>query len=467
LTSEAERLNEKRKEQAALWSIAASAGITIAKGIAGLATGSLALISDAAHSLLDVAATTITWLAVRAAHKPADAEHHYGHGKVESLAALVETAFLFLLSGVVAYEGIRRLLSHQDEVSPSWTAAAVLVASIAVDAWRWWSLRRVADETASEALAADALHFSSDLVNSVLVLAALGVTALGYPQADSFVAIGVALFIAWAGFRLAQRTIDTLLDTAPEGLAEQITEIAEAVPGVVSVERVRVRPAGGHIFGEVLVHVPRTLPLEKVAALKHRIVRAIREQIPRSEITVSTEPTQLDDETVLEGILLIAAKRRLPVHHVMVQEVAGRLVVSLDLEVDGRMSLGAAHALASKLEADILDELSPTIEVDTHIEPLRVSHLAGEEARPEITERIARSLRETAAHIGHITDIHSVRVRQTSDGLVVHYHCRFDPSLTVASVHAHVDELERRFRADQPEVVRIIGHAEPPGSDTE
>ena len=163
---------EWRKERAALWSILASIVITLAKGAAGFATGSLALISDAAHSLLDVAATTFTWLAVRAAHKPADEEHHYGHGKFESLAALVETAFLFLLSGAVAYEGVRRLLAGETEVQPSWAAAGVLVAAILVEAWRWWSLKRVARETGSEALEADALHFSSDLVNSILVLAA-------------------------------------------------------------------------------------------------------------------------------------------------------------------------------------------------------------------------------------------------------------------------------------------------------
>ena len=147
----------------------------------------------------------------------------------------------------------------------------MLVVAIVVDAWRWWALKKVARETGSEALEADALHFSSDLVNSVLVLAAFGAAALGYPQADSLVAVGVSLFIAFAGFRLAQRTINTLLDAAPKGLAEQIrAKVAEAVPGVVSVERVRVRPAGGEVFGEILVKVPRTLPLEKVAEIKRR-----------------------------------------------------------------------------------------------------------------------------------------------------------------------------------------------------
>ena len=172
------------KENAALSSILASVVITIGKGGAGLATGSLALISDAAHSLLDVAATTMTWLAIRAAAKPADDEHHYGHGKIESIAALAETAFLFLLSGAVAIEGVRRLWQDSPSIEIHWAAIAVLGISIAIDAWRWLTLNRVAHETGSEALAADALHFSSDLINSVMVLLAFGAAALGYPEAD-------------------------------------------------------------------------------------------------------------------------------------------------------------------------------------------------------------------------------------------------------------------------------------------
>ncbi len=337
----------------------------------------------------------------------------------------------------------------------------MLVIAILVDAWRWWALKKVARETGSEALEADALHFSSDLVNSVLVLAAFGAAALGYPQADSLVAVGVSLFIAFAGFRLAQRTINTLIDAAPKGLSDSIRAKVAAIPGIVSVERVRLRPAGGKVFGEILVKVPRTLPLEKVVEIKRRAADAIAEEAPHSEIVITAEPTQLDDETLLERVLLIAAKRRVPVHHVMVQDVEGRLSVSLDLEVDGRMSLGAAHGLASKLEGAIRDEFGPNVEVDTHIEPLRAGPIHGVDVPADTADRLASSLRATAAQVGHIADVHSVRVRGTSDGLVVNYHCHVDPALSVSSVHSHVDELERRFRAETPEVLRIVGHAEP------
>lgn len=449
------------KERAALWSILASAVITAAKGATGLATGSLALISDALHSLADVAATTMTWLAIRAAAKPADEEHQYGHGKVESLAALVETAFLFGLAGVVTWEGVRRLATGQAAVEPSWVAAGVLVAAILVDAWRWWSLKRVARETGSEALEADALHFSSDLVNSVLVLAALGAVALGYPQADALVAVGVALFIGVAGFRLARRTLDTLLDAAPKGAAEQVRRLVEAVPGVVAVDRVRVRPAGGHLIGEVAVKVSRALPLDRVVAIRQRVLAAVAADLPGAEFTVTAEPVPLDQETVLERVMLIALRRRIPAHHVIVQEVAGRLTLSLDIEVDGRLSLRSAHAQASRLEQAIRDELGAGIEVDTHIEPLRTQPLAGQDEPAAVTDGIAQALREAAAEIGVVGDVHSVRVRRSADGLVVNYHCRVDPDLAVADVHARVDGIERIVLARHPEILRVTGHAEP------
>lgn len=454
---------ERRKARAASLSVAASAGITVAKGAAGLATGSLALISDAAHSLLDVASTTMTWLAVRVAGKPADAEHHYGHGKVESLAALLQTALLFLLSGAVAFEGLRRLATGDTEVQPSWAAVGVLLAAIVVDAWRWRALTRVARETGSEALAADALHFSSDLVNSVLVLAALGAAALGYPQGDALVAIGVAMFIAVAGFRLARRTVDTLLDAAPTGVAEAARAKAEGVPGVVSTERVRVRPAGGRLLGEVGVEVSRTLPIERVAAIRDRIADALARSWPGSEWTVTAKPVPLDDETVLDRVMLIAARRRVFVHHVIVQTVAGRLSVSLDVEVDRRLTLRAAHAVADGLEAAIVAELGPAVEVETHIEPLPEGEVEGRDAEPVLAAHIARALEDTSREITDVGGVHSVRVRETDAGLVVNYHCRVDPDLTVARVHDGVDELERRMRAAEPRIRRLIGHAEPLG----
>ena len=193
----------------------------------------------------------------------------------------------------------------------------------------------------------------------MLVLAALGAAAAGYPQVNSVVAVGVAIFIAIAGFRLAQRTLATLLDTAPKGLAEQVRSRAEGVAGVVSVKRVRVRPAGGRAIGEVLVDVSRTLPLERVAAIKQRIAAAVAEDLPDAELTITADPVQLDDESIMERVMLTAARLRLPVHHITVQNLEGQLAVSFDVEVDGAMTLARAHEVADRLEAAIQEELGP------------------------------------------------------------------------------------------------------------
>ncbi len=449
------------KENAALSSIAASVVITLGKGAAGLMTGSLALLSDAAHSLLDVVATTMTWLAIRAASKPADEGHHYGHGKVESIAALAETGFLFLLSGAVAIEGVRRLWVEQSVVVVHWSAIVVLVISIAIDAWRYVNLTRVARETNSEALAADALHFSSDLVNSVLVLLAFGAAAWGYPQADALVAIGVAIFIAVAGYRLARRTLDTLLDAAPVGYASQIRKIVRDVPGVVDVEDVRARRAGSDLFIDLEIGVARSMPFDRLGLLKAAIVTAIRTAFSEAQVTVTATPVTLDEETVLERVILIAARRRLPVHHVTVQELSGTLSVSLDLEVDGGLSLGEAHTIASQLEAAIREELGAATEVETHIEPLVVSSLVGRDVADGMKTSVIESLTRHAERSRTISDVHNIRVRETGHGLIVNYHCRVDATLDVTTVHEVVDRLEHQVRKDVPDILRIVSHTEP------
>ena len=212
------------KQRVALTSIAASGGLTIAKAVVGFATGSLAILSEAAHSLIDFVATVMTYFAVRISGKPADEEHHYGHGKVESVSALAETALLFLLSGIVIWEAAHRLIGGADHaVEATIWAFGVIVVSIVVDFFRARVLYRVAAETSSEALEADALHFGSDMWSSLAVLVGLGASALGYPWADSAAALVVAVFICVAGWRLGRRTIDTLTDTAPPGAADRIT----------------------------------------------------------------------------------------------------------------------------------------------------------------------------------------------------------------------------------------------------
>jgi cation diffusion facilitator family transporter len=450
------------KERVALGSIAASAGLTAAKAVVGLLTGSLAILSEAGHSLLDLAATVMTYVAVRISGKPADTEHQYGHGKVESVTALAETALLFLLTGIVLWEAGQRLFSAQTyPVEATFAAFAIVAISIVVDFFRARALNRVATATSSEALEADALHFGSDMWSSVAVLVGLCGVALGYAWADAAAAIVVAVFICIAGWRLGRRTIDTLTDTAPAGVSERVAAIARQVPGVVTVERVRARPAGAVLFVDLAVGVSRTLPLDRVSAIKERLTRAIRADMPKAEITITTEPRALDDETLRERVMMIARNRGLAIHHVAVQTISGHLSVSADLEVDGTLPLAAAHDIASRLEEAVRDELGPGVEVETHIEPLPADVLPGRDAPVARVSEVQELLTALASEIAGLGEVHDVRVRETADGEIVNFHCHVDPALSVSAVHDLVDEVERGVRKRFPTIQRVIGHAEP------
>lgn len=462
MTQDTVHNHAKAKEKVAFWSIIASVLITIFKGITGLLTGSLALISDALNSLTDILSTSITWLAIRSSHHPADESHHYGHGKIESLAALFESMVLFLMGGFICYEGFQRLFLKSNTTSFSWLAIIVLIIAIVIDGWRWWVLKRTSKQVGgSEALEADALHFAADLLNSILVLLAFAAIYFGFLWADALAAIGTALFMFITSGNLALRTIATLIDTAPKGIAERISQISLSVSGVVSVIKIRVRPAGTHIFADLSISVSRTLPLEKVLKIKQMVSERIRLEIPQMDVQVIAEPVSLDTESILERVMVIAARERLFIHHVTVQDLLGRICIGLDLEVDGQLSIGEAHKIASRLEQEIFNELGSNIEVDTHIEPLRVGSLIGADEREAVVRSLTNALKKKASEIGNISDIHSIRIRRSSEGIIIHYHCRFDPSLPVNQVHSLVDELEWRFRLDHPDVIRVVAHAEP------
>jgi divalent metal cation (Fe/Co/Zn/Cd) transporter len=229
---------------------------------------------------------------------------------------------------------------------------------------------------------------------------------------------------------------------------------------VVAVERVRVRPVGDKLFIEIVAAVSRTLPLDRVEALKVQVAEIIRGGLPRAEVEVAIAPRALDNETVQERVMVIARNLGLAVHHVTVHDIRGALSVSLDLEVERKLALGSAHEIADRLELALREELGPQVEVETHIEPLQAD-AAGREAPPERVRAVEIALGEIAAESGMIREVHNVRVRETDEGEIVNFHCCVDPALTVQAVHEKVDELERELRRRAPSIKRVIGHAEP------
>jgi cation diffusion facilitator family transporter len=449
------------KTNVAAISIFASAGMAATKFAVGIAIGSLALISEALHSSVDVIATVITWLVVRVSDQPADEEHHYGHGKFESLSALFVIALLYVLAGGILVESWSRLREGAPPPTISAVPFVVLVIDIAVNYWRARALHRAARETQSQALAADALHFASDVLGSFAVIAGLALTAFGFAWGDSVAAIAVAVMISILGLRLGRSTIETLLDRAPEGAYEKATAAIRSVPGVVDVERVRVRMVGPTHFIDAIAKVPRTYPIDRVEAIKHNAQAAVSAALGDADLTFTAVPVVRDNESVRERIMVIARNSGLAVHHVTVHDLGDKLTVSIDLEVDGEMELKAAHDIAHDLERSILDDFGEDVEVDTHIEPLEPELPHGTDAAPERVETIKAALTQFAGK-GAIHDIHNVRVRNTEAGEIVNFHCRAAPSLSVIKVHENVDEIERALRRAFPSIKRVISHAEPP-----
>jgi cation diffusion facilitator family transporter len=448
------------KTNVAAISIFASASMAAAKFAVGIAIGSLALISEALHSSVDVIATIITWLVVRVSDLPADDEHHYGHGKFESLSALFVIALLYVLAGGILVESWSRLREGAPPPTLSAIAFVVLAIDIAVNFWRARALHRTARATQSQALAADALHFASDVLGSTAVIIGLVLTGLGYAWGDSVAAIAVAVMISILGLRLGRSTIETLLDRAPDGVSEKAVVAIRNVPGVVDVERLRVRMVGPTYFIDAIAKVPRTYPIDRVEAIKKTAQQAVSEALGDADLTFTAVPVARDNESVRERIMVIARNSGLAVHHVTVHDLGGKLTVSIDLEVDGDMELNAAHDIAHELERSIREDFGEDVEVDTHIEPLEPELPHGTDAAPERVETIKAALSRFAGD-GAIHDIHNVRVRDTDAGEIVNFHCRAAPSMSVIKVHEKVDEIERALRRAFPTIKRVISHAEP------
>jgi cation diffusion facilitator family transporter len=431
-----------------------------AKFVVGIAIGSLALVSEALHSSVDLVATVMTWLVVRFSDRPADAEHHYGHGKLESLSALGMIAMLYVLAGGIVVAAYGRL--REGAMPPTLSAIpfVVLLVDIAVNLWRALVLHRTARATKSQALAADAMHFASDVLGSVAVIIGLSLSGLGYAWGDAAAAIGVAVVISALGLRLARSTVETLLDQAPAGVSEKAAAAIRAVPGVVDVERLRARMVGPTHFIDAVVQVPRTYPIDRIDEIKRRAQAAVTDALDDADLTFTAVPVARNNESLRERIMVIARNSGLAIHHVTVHDLGGKLTVSIDLEVDGGMALAAAHEIAQDLERSIREEFGDDVEVDTHIEPLEPELPLGTDAAPDRIDAIRTALSGFATD-GAIHDIHNVRVRDTDAGEIVNFHCRASPSMSVIRVHESVDEIERALRRAFPTVKRVISHAEP------
>src|SRR5271165_3064831 len=245
----------QEKKQAALLSIGSATLLLCLKTFLVWRTGSLGVLSEALHSGLDLVAAVITFLSVRVSDRPADERHPYGHGKFENFSAFLETGLLVVTALYIIYEAFYRLFFHSVHIQPGLTAILILFAALAIDLTRARALNKVAHKHTSEALEADALHFSTDVWSTIVVIFGVGLVWAGnrwnlpwLAYADALAGLAVAGVILWVGSQLGRRTVDALLDAAPTGLREEIAQAVSRIDGVLEVERIRLRRAGNRYF---------------------------------------------------------------------------------------------------------------------------------------------------------------------------------------------------------------------------
>lgn len=459
-------LATREKRLAALTSIGSAIVLVGLKVFLAIVTGSLGVLSEALHSILDFIAAVITYLSVQVADKPPDAQHLYGHGKVESFSAFVETGLLLLTALYIIWEAAQRLLFHAVHIRPSLTAILILAIAMVIDSYRARALKRVASKYPSEALEADALHFSTDVWSTFVVI--LGITGawLGMKfnlewlsKLDAIAALGVAGVIIWIGSRLGMRTVDALLDVAPSGLREQIAEAVEQTEGVLHTERVRVRRAGQRYFVDVAISVPRTASLEQAHSASDAVERRIAQIVP-ADVVVHVEPRAPVNEPLFDTVRAIAQRRGLAVHELSAHQFDGRLFIELHLEVDEASTLREAHRQASLLEEDIHRATQPGARVNIHIEPAGAK-IAGAEELKDLSRSVQNFLNSLQSEYHELVDCHDVHVRSVDHKILVSCHCAMDGGLPITEVHDVTAALEDRVKERFAQIFRVTIHPEP------
>ncbi len=444
------------QRRTALVSVGAACLLIAIKLAAGLGSGSLGLLAEAAHSGTDLAAALLTFFAISVAGRPADESHPFGHGKAENLAALGEGGFLMLVSLAIAVSAILRLtgaIDYQLDVT-AWTFAAVGLV-IVIDASRTAVSYRVARRHRSEALLASSLHFGSDLVGTLAVLVGLVAAALGHPAWDAIAALFVALLVISAAARLVRRNVDPLMDQAPASAEEDARRAIAALDPPVELRRLRMRRSGAGYFADVDIVVPPGAVVGQGHAAADLVERALHSVFPDSDVVVHVEPRGPEGdvrERVLAAALGVSHVRE--IHNLAVLEVNGRTEVSLHLKLPGELTLDRAHEIAESVEDAILRSVPEVEDVRTHLEPL-AREAAGEEVAvdPAAVEAAVRA--ETGALPREL------RFVRTDDGLVAFLTLGLAGDDTLADAHARASAVEERVRSAVPGIAEVVVHTEP------
>lgn len=459
---------DRDKRWVAFSSLMAAILLTSTKLGIGLWTNSLGILSEAAHSGLDLVAAAVTLWAVRVSGRPADREHTYGHGKIENLSALFETVLLLVTCVWIIYEAVNRLFFAEDVVvDPNAWAFLVVIMSIVVDFSRSRALKKAADKYRSQALEADALHFSTDIWSSAVVLLGLcGVLAgewLGLPwlvQADAVAALGVAVIVIGVSFQLGKKSVNDLLDTVPASLRDEVAAAAKRVPGVEDVTRLRLRRSGPEVFADVTLAVGRAAAFEKAHDIADEVEAAVHAVLPNADVVAHVEPIAPGEEDITTVVRLLAARHGLGAHGIRIYEEDRQRWLELHLEVSDSLLLDEAHRQATAFELALRQSMPGVTRIVTHIEPVgdAAATVRSEPAgQLEVQKAIGAFLQDYRLHVRP----HDVRVQLVGNELAVSFHCTLDADTAITEAHDLTVRLEEYLRAKVAGLGRVVIHVEP------
>ena len=450
----------RRPERVMLVSVGIGVALVVGKVVVGLLTGSLGILSEAVHSVFDLAASTFTLFAVRTARKPADREHPYGHGRAENLAAFTEGVLLLVTALGIAYEAIHRLTAGGGMVNPAGYAFALLIGTLLIETGRAFVLRRIGRLASSEAMLADATDRVADVLATIGVLAGLVGVRMGFTWADSAAALLVAGIILRAAGQVAWRSGDILIDRSAAGPEKQIQAAIKDADGVREVRSVRVRRSGPNFIGDVHIATGRMLPVEAAAALVDDVKRRARSVLPTLDLSVVVEGQALQGDLV-ERIHAAAARNSgvRDLHNVTVErEADGSLHLTMHAKLPGDMTLAKASQASSVLEQALRNELPDATRIDIHLEPMEPQVVSGE----DVTARRA----QLAARMRQIVESHPevrrcVDVELSDRHQRIHAHVVAEVAGDIDLEHAHriETELEEMIRRAFPEVHEVVARA--------
>ncbi|HEX2045656.1 MAG TPA: cation diffusion facilitator family transporter [Gaiellaceae bacterium] len=444
----------------ALVSVVAALVLIAVKLATGLATGSLGLLSEAAHSGTDLVAALLTFFAVGVAGRPADRGHPYGHGKAEHLAALAEASILIVLSLAIAVTAVRRLADGSVEVDPAWYALVVVGGVIVIDASRAAVSLRASRRYRSAAFAASALHFGSDLAGSSAVLLGLFAARAGHPEGDAAAGLFVAVLVVVAAVRLIRQNVDVLMDRAPAREVEAArTAIQQLVPWI-QLRRLRMRRAAGRHFADIVIGVPPAAAVEQGHAAANAVEDAVERAVPGADVVVHVEPQDAGPalrERAHAAALRVPRVRE--IHNIVVLDVGERTELSLHLKLPGELSLAEAHEVASEVEAEILAAVPEVDAVQTHLEPLAEPAPGRKVPVDDMAAESASVRRIVSDATG--SEPRELRFLATPAGLVAFLTLGMEAERELVEAHASASRIEERIRRIHPEIVEVVVHTEP------